>query len=60
MTCFCRAGSLRRQGKALQCGEFGIGGVARHAVVLHVDMHVLPALAPEVTTAAYSMQVEVP
>ncbi len=37
-------GSVRRQGWALQRGEFGIGGVARDAVVLHVDMHVLPGV----------------
>ncbi len=39
---FRRVGSVRRQPAALQCGEFGIGAVVRHPVVLHVDMHVLP------------------
>jgi len=37
-------GSVRRQGGAHHRGEFGVGDVVRHPVMLHVDMHVLPGV----------------
>lgn len=41
---FRRAGLVHREGGAPLRGEFGMGGVARHTMVLNVDMHALTDL----------------